>query len=146
MSETGEIMEFKSSVGYVISNTGRKLNQKLQQLFHDYDVTPEQWSLLMCLDEHDGITHKDLAQRADKDPANITRLVDQLERKELVRRAANPGDRRSQLLYVTDNGRKIARTLAPIEADFVKQMLTGISEEEILAFMAFMDKIIKNAE
>ncbi|OBZ12195.1 MarR family winged helix-turn-helix transcriptional regulator [Bacillus sp. FJAT-26390] len=139
-------MEFKQSVGYVISNTGRKLNHKLQQLFQEHDVTPEQWSLLMCLDEHDGITHKDLAHRTDKDPANITRLVDQLERKELVRRVANPGDRRSQLLYLTQNGRTNAHALAPIEANLVTQMLKDISEEEIQAFMSFMAKIKNNVE
>ncbi|WP_053374553.1 MarR family winged helix-turn-helix transcriptional regulator [Paenibacillus sp. FJAT-27812] len=139
-------MEFKQSVGYVISNTGRKLNHKLQQLFQEHDVTPEQWSLLMCLDEHDGITHKDLAHRTDKDPANITRLVDQLERKELVRRVANPGDRRSQLLYLTQNGRTNAHALAPIEAFLVTQMLKDISEEEIQAFMSFMAKIKNNVE
>lgn len=138
-------MEFKQSVGYVISNTGRRLNQRLQQLFHEHDITPEQWSLLMCLDEHDGITHKDLAQRTDKDPANITRLVDQLERKALVKRAANPNDRRSQLLYITDTGRTSAHELAPIEAHYVQQMLTDISDEEIQAFMGFMAKINKNA-
>nr|WP_191296997.1 MarR family transcriptional regulator [Paenibacillus sp. PL91] len=118
----------------------------MQQLFQEHDVTPEQWSLLMCLDEHDGITHKDLAQRTDKDPANITRLVDQLERKELVRRVANPGDRRSQLLYLTENGRTNAHALAPIEADFVTQMLANISKEEIQAFKSFMAKIKKNVE
>ncbi|MEV5026155.1 MarR family winged helix-turn-helix transcriptional regulator [Paenibacillus sp. LPE1-1-1.1] len=138
-------MEFKQSVGYVISNTGRRLNQRLQQLFHEHDITPEQWSLLMCLDEHDGITHKDLAQRTDKDPANITRLVDQLERKALVKRAANPNDRRSQLLYITETGRTSAHELAPIEANYVQQMLTDISDEEIQAFMGFMAKINKNA-
>lgn len=139
-------MEFKHSVGYVISNTGRRLNHRLQQLFQDYDVTPEQWSLLMCLEEHDGITHKDLARRTDKDPANITRLVDQLERKALVRRVANPNDRRSQLLYVTEEGKASAHALAPIEADFVSRMLADISEQEIEVFRSFMAKINKNAE
>lgn len=139
-------MEFKKSVGYVISNTGRRLNQRLQQLFQDHDVTPEQWSLLICLDGHDGITHKDLAQRTDKDPANITRLVDQLERKALVRRVANPSDRRSQLLYVTESGRTNAHTLAPIEASFVAHILTDVTEDEIEAFKRFMEKINKNAE
>ncbi|WP_141500510.1 MarR family winged helix-turn-helix transcriptional regulator [Paenibacillus luteus] len=139
-------MEFKQSVGYVISNTGRRLNHRLQQLFQDYDVTPEQWSLLMCLEEHDGITHKDLAQRTDKDPANITRLVDQLERKALVRRVSNPNDRRSQLLHVTEEGKTSAHALAPIEADFVSRMLADISEQEIEVFRSFMAKINKNAE
>ncbi|WP_424767204.1 MarR family winged helix-turn-helix transcriptional regulator [Paenibacillus sp. sgz302251] len=139
-------MQLKDSVGYLISNTGRRLNQRLQQLFQDHDVTPEQWSLLICLDEHDGITHKDLAQRTEKDPANITRLVDQLERKSLVRRAANPHDRRSQLIYVTDQGRSSARTLAPVERAFVEHIIKDITEDEIRAFKRFIAKINQNAE
>ncbi|CAM4010972.1 MarR family transcriptional regulator [Paenibacillus alkaliterrae] len=139
-------MELKDSVGYLISNTGRTLNQRLQQLFQDHDVTPEQWSVLICLEEKDGITHRDLSQRAEKDPANITRLVDQLERKALVRRAANPHDRRSQLLYISDQGRLSARSLAPVEAAFVEHILTGISEDEISAFKKFMGKINRNAK
>ncbi|OMF38679.1 hypothetical protein BK133_00260 [Paenibacillus sp. FSL H8-0548] len=139
-------MQFKQSVGYIISNTGRRLNQRLHQLFLEHDVTPEQWTLLMCLEDHNGITHKDLALRTDKDPANITRLVDQLERKALVRRVANPNDRRSQLLYLTDTGKLNAQLLAPIEADFVAQVLSDISEQEIEAFRSFMAKINKNSE
>lgn len=139
-------VKLNNSVGYVISNTGRRLSQRLQQLFQDHDVTTEQWSLLVCLDEQDGISHKDLAQRTEKDPANITRLLDQLERKALVRRAANPTDRRSQLLYITEGGRITARTLAPIEAAFVRHILTDITDDEIKAFQQFMAKINKNAE
>jgi DNA-binding MarR family transcriptional regulator len=140
------MMEFKQSVGYIISNTGRRLNQRLQQLFLEHDVTPEQWSLLMCLEEHNGITHKDLAMRTDKDPANITRLVDQLERKSLVSRVANPADRRSQLLFTTDKGKISAKILAPIEEEFVSKMLSNISVQEIEAFKSFMAKINTNSE
>jgi DNA-binding MarR family transcriptional regulator len=139
-------VEFKHSVGYMISNTGRKLNQSLQQLFHHSDVTPEQWSLLMTLDEKDGISHKELAQRSEKDPANITRLVDQLEKKGLVRRAAHPNDRRSLLLHLTDLGRSAAHTLAPIEAAYVRQIVSGISPEEVQLFMQFMNKVNRNIE
>ncbi|MCA0757488.1 MarR family transcriptional regulator [Paenibacillus sp. N4] len=138
-------MELNDSVGYLISNTGRRLNQRLGQLFQEYDITPEQWSVLVSLDEQDGISHKDLAQRTEKDPANITRLLDQLERKQLVRRAVNPNDRRSQLLYVSDQGRNMARTLAPIEAAFVNHLLTDVSEDEIDAFKRFIAKINRNA-
>lgn len=139
-------LEIKESVGYLISNTGRKLNYRLQQLFQEHDVTPEQWSLLAYLVEHDGITHKELALRIEKDPANITRLVDQLERKSLVNRIANPNDRRSQLLYLTNKGRASVDSLAPIEAAFIEQIINGLTEEEISAFKETIAKINKNTE
>lgn len=139
-------MDLKNSTGYLITNTGRKLSHCLQQLFHGHDVTPEQWSLLVCLDSEDGISHKDLAIRTEKDPANLTRLVDQLERKALVLRIANPADRRSLLLQVTDKGRAAAHALAPIEAAFVETILKDITPEEIEVFKIFMSKINKNTE
>lgn len=139
-------MDLKNSTGYLISNTGRKLSQCLQQLFHSHDVTPEQWTLLVCLDTEDGISHKDLAIRTEKDPANLTRLVDQLERKELVLRIANPADRRSLLLQVTEKGRVAAHALAPIEATLNENIVKGITTEEMEAFKIFMSKVNKNAD
>ncbi|MNZ72389.1 HTH-type transcriptional regulator MhqR [compost metagenome] len=139
-------MELNQSIGYLISNTGRKLNQVLQKLFHETDVTPEQWSLLLCLEQRDGISHKELARRTGKDPANITRLLDQLERKKHVRRSFNPSDRRSQLLYITESGKSLARELVPVEAAFVSTLLTGITDEEVERFRAFMTKVNQNAD
>ncbi|CAM3043530.1 MarR family transcriptional regulator [Paenibacillus sediminis] len=139
-------MKLKESVGYLISNTGRKLTQCLTQLTQDYNLTSEQFGLLLCLSEEDGISQKELSRRTEKDPANITRILDQLERKGFVNRVTNSEDRRSYHTYITKSGKEAVRQIEPIEAEFIRALLLDIPDHEASAFKAFMQKINKNIE
>jgi DNA-binding MarR family transcriptional regulator len=128
----------------MISNTGRKMSQYLTIRFQPYDVTPEQWSLLSRLAENDGISQKELAFQVDKDPTNVTRILDQLERKGLVSRTSNKEDRRSFLLFLTDQGKELDRKLAPIEDQAIREMLIGVSPADIETVRHVFTQINKN--
>ncbi|WP_127532865.1 MarR family winged helix-turn-helix transcriptional regulator [Paenibacillus kobensis] len=139
-------MKPEDSIGYLIVNTGRKMSHNLTQLFQSHHLTSEQWSLLLTLHNEDKISQKELADRTEKDPANVTRIVDQLERKGLVSRQPNPEDRRSYFMHITPAGRAAAVDLIPVENQFVADMLSGIPDTEIEAFRAFMGKLNRNIE
>jgi DNA-binding MarR family transcriptional regulator len=137
-------LPLSDSVGFMISNTGRKMSQYLTIRFQPYDVTPEQWSLLSRLAENDGISQKELAFQVDKDPTNVTRILDQLERKGLVSRTSNKEDRRSFLLFLTDQGKELDRKLAPIEDQAIREMLIGVSPADIETVRHVFTQINKN--
>jgi len=139
-------LKLDDSIGYLIVNTGRKLSLNLTQLFQSHRLTSEQWSLLVSLHNEDKISQKELADRTGKDPANITRMLDQLESKGLVSRQPNPEDRRSYLMHITASGREAAIDLIPVEQKFMKEMLADITEAEIEAFRAFIGKLNRNIE
>jgi len=119
------------SIGALISTTGRKLNQLLTLRFQPYDITSEQWSVLNKLSDADGISQRELSRRTEKDPTNVTRILDQLERKGWIRREANPEDRRSFLTFVTDSGKLLNEQLFPIEEQFIRDVLTSVTEAEL---------------
>ncbi|GFN32904.1 MarR family winged helix-turn-helix transcriptional regulator [Paenibacillus xylaniclasticus] len=139
-------MRPEESIGYLIVNTGRKLSSSLTQLFQSYQLTSEQWSLLLTLHHEDNISQKELADRTEKDPANVTRILDQLERKGFVTRQPNPEDRRSYLMHITPVGRKAAVDLIPVENRFMAEVLAGIPEAELEAFRTFIGKVNRNME
>jgi DNA-binding MarR family transcriptional regulator len=134
----------QDSIGFMINNTARKLNQQLTSRFHPFDITSEQWSVLNRLAKQDGITQKELSHRAVKDPTNLTRILDQLERKGWIRRVANQEDRRSFLTYVTDSGRALNAKLLPIEAQFIANISSGLSENEMDALKKTLSQINEN--
>jgi DNA-binding MarR family transcriptional regulator len=68
------------------------------------DVTPSQSALLRNLGE-DGSRPSDLAAHADVTRQAITKLVDELERLDLVRRDPDPDDGRGVIVRYTDRGR-----------------------------------------
>ena len=56
-------MNFKldDSLGFILSKVNTKLKNEFFQQLREYDVTPEQWAILCCLWEQEGITPKEIA-------------------------------------------------------------------------------------
>lgn len=69
-------------------------NRFAMSFFKAYNLTPEQVGVLRRLGEQEGISQKELSIRMVKDQTNIIRLLDKLEKKNLVRRGPNKEDRR----------------------------------------------------
>ncbi|WP_258168971.1 MarR family winged helix-turn-helix transcriptional regulator [Paenibacillus sp. AR247] len=110
--------DYEDLYGQFVSRTSRALNRYMALHLKDDDITPEQWTVIKRLSEQDGITQKDLAWIADKDQANLTKILDILERKHLVRRSRNEEDRRSFLIYITGGARRHSRGGAgPVQRD-----------------------------
>ncbi|WP_419880692.1 MarR family winged helix-turn-helix transcriptional regulator [Peribacillus sp. B-H-3] len=130
-----KILKEKEPVGMLISQTSRNLLRFLALQLKEYEVTPEQWSVLKSLEINDGVTQKELSQKTDKDQATLTRILDILERKLLIERRPNKEDRRSFLIHITEAGKKLKEHLYPfIEGLYGKQLLNGISEEDLTCF------------
>lgn len=138
-------MNIDHSLGFIINHAGRRLSQLLSLHFQPYDITTEQWTVLNRLAEQDGITQKDLAHRAEKDQTNITRILDQLQRKGLVERRPNSVDRRSFLTFITDKGKSLNQVLLPIESQVVNSAMDGLSKEDMERLRAALILITRNA-
>ncbi|GGA11047.1 MarR family transcriptional regulator [Paenibacillus marchantiophytorum] len=138
-------MQMESSFGFVLNHAGRRMTQLLNVSFQPYDITTEQWVVLSRLVEEDGITQKLLAIRAEKDQTNITRILDQLERKGLVERRANETDRRSFLTYITDQGRALNDILTPIERRAIASLLNQFSEEQVQLLRGMLAQVTNKA-
>lgn len=138
-------MRLDESIGFIINQTGRKISQVLNHRFLPYEVTTEQWSVLAHLCEESGISQKELAVRVSKDQTNVTRILDQLQRKGLIVRMANPEDRRSFLPSVTPEGRRAYEKIAPMEEQVMTQVTAGLDPEEVAKLKDLLRRIADNA-
>lgn len=133
------------SIGFLINQTGRKISQVLNHYFDPHEVTSEQWSALARLCEEEGISQKELAARVSKDQTNITRILDQLQRKGLIIRQTNPEDRRSFLLSVTPEGKRIYEKIAPLEEQVIAMAIEGLDSEDVNRLKELLRHIADNA-
>lgn len=139
-------MQIDQSLGYMINHAGRRLTLLLTLRYQPYDITTEQWSVMNRLYEQDGITQKELARRSEKDQTNITRILDQLERKGLAVRKANEADRRSFLTYITPKGRELNETLLPIEKEVIQSVLGGLDGEDVAQLARLLRHVTQAAD
>ncbi len=136
----------ENAVAYRIHHASRLLRYTLNQFMrsHDMDVSLEQWFILFRLYERPGQAQNELADKDLQDYPNITRLIDGLEKRGLVRREADPNDRRRSLIYLTDDGRQFMTSIFPAVLEERERLFAGISEAEIEMFVEVLDKIEQN--
>jgi DNA-binding MarR family transcriptional regulator len=142
----GAIMTFKldDSLGFVLNRTNIKLKNALIQSFKPYDVTPEQWGILKCLWEQEGITPKCIAELTFKDQPTTVRILDKLENKGLIFREVNLIDNRSYLIYLTARGKELKNILIPLAKERLDNALKGIDEQDVQKLFQLLNRIYEN--
>ena len=110
-------------------------------------LTMPQFALLHTISrESDEVILKDVAEKMRKDKSAIVRMVDQLEKKELVRRVVDQNDRRKNLLFITKKGERIVADFLEIELQLNQELQAGLSPEDLQAFYRTVSHLKHKAE
>ncbi|MFF2888741.1 MarR family winged helix-turn-helix transcriptional regulator [Paenibacillus sp. NPDC057967] len=133
------------SIGFIMGVTYRKLTALLQQRLKEYEVTPEQWSVLYTIVRSQGLIQKEIADRTHKDKPATTRILDHLEGKGFIYKQVGKQDRRSFLVYSTEKGRKVIEQTIPIEAGMTDIVKSVVSEAELAQVMDILLRIQAHA-
>jgi MarR family transcriptional regulator, transcriptional regulator for hemolysin len=118
---------------YMIEQTDRKSKAHSTQAFQQagIDITVEQWVLLKLIEQNPEISQNELAEKATKDAASITRMLDILQKKDFVQRLAAPDDRRKYLLALTAEGRALIDQHMDLVIGLRKKGVKGFSKQEL---------------
>ena len=106
-------------------------------------ITAQQYNVLRILrgagDE--GLPTLEIAERMIEQAPGITRLLDRLEAKGLVRRERCAHDRRQVLVWISDRGRTLLASLdAPLQK-LDKAVIGGVGERDLATLLRLLDKI-----
>lgn len=96
--------------------------------------------------EPDEVILKDVADKMVKDKSSVVRMVDQLEKKELLRRVVDQNDRRKNLLFITKKGERIITESLDIELQLNQELQTGLSPDDLQAFYRTISHLKQKAE
>jgi DNA-binding MarR family transcriptional regulator len=105
------------------------LNQSFAKAGHD--VTTEQWRILRCLQNRDGQRQQDLADVVHKDKTCITRIIDSMEKRDLVVRIPDRLDRRQKLIYLANKGKRLQEELMQIAQKTSLEIQQDIDAEHL---------------
>lgn len=127
------LFSLDDSLGYIINRTAMRLKLELHRAFktNGYDVTPEQWAILNRLWEQEGLSQVELADRTFKDKPNVTRMLDVLEKKNLIFRQRDQNDRRAFKVYLTEAGQQLKEKLIPLAATVLERGQKNLTIEDI---------------
>ncbi|MFH0780960.1 MAG: MarR family winged helix-turn-helix transcriptional regulator [Pseudomonadota bacterium] len=130
----------------LIAHTGQAMRNYADQRLKSFDLTVEQLQLLKELNIHAGRPQSVLGEVSRKSPANITRILDRLEKKKRIVRRQNPEDRRSSLVFLTEGGEKLRTEVVSLFEGLRYELGKGISEESQQVAMLVLKAITTNIE
>lgn len=137
---------FQDYISIKIHQTDLNLTKYIKSKLEDFNLAPEQNLVMMLLWEKDGLTQNQLAEKLNKDKTNIARMASSLEKKGFIKRAHPKEDRRSLMLYLTEDGKDLGEKVIPVAEDFNDVVTQGISNEEIQELERLLSKIDQNVQ
>lgn len=146
MAKLKEGFSIKESTGYLLLRSYNVMSESLQNQFDEYGVTVSQWPLLYILYQGKENTPAELAEYMKLNRSAITRLLDRLDKKQLIRRTTSTHDKRSVVINLTNKGKKIVPALAAISRETNNRFLKGLSKSEIQQFDEILRKIQANSD
>lgn len=135
---------FNETIEWLIYQARKLMKNKLQNELKVCGISTEQLSILNLIFTEIGHNQKQLAENSLKDGAAVTRILDVLEKKDLVRRENSPNDRREFLLYTTDKGNSVYNEAVKLVGSHTQEIDSIFSESEREQFKNLLNKLISN--
>lgn len=139
---------FNDSFGFIVVKTGRLIENRLKQNFDKefLNITPQQWSVLTYLWNEDGISQQKLADAFAKDKTSIARLLNNMEKNELIIRNNDKKDKRNKKVFLTHKSKQLRADSIKIAEKTLVEILEGVDHIDVKLSKRVLKRICKNLE
>ena len=125
--------------------TAAQLKKEAAEFFRPFGLTDVQFNVMMLLfhqsGAEEGLSQAQLSNMMLVNRANITSLIDRMERAKLVVRTSAPDDRRFNIVKLTADGKKLLAEVEPLYAKLVKKIMAALKETEQKRMIGTLEKI-----
>ena len=132
------------SFHYLLMAVQAMVHKELLSGLSDTPLSMGQPKVLDYLKEHDGLSQRDIAGGCHIEPPTLTALLSRMEKSGLIERRVQDNNRRTLYVYLTPEGRKYQRRVEEEFQKIEKDILEGLSTEEIDKLMDGLQHVYKN--
>jgi MarR family 2-MHQ and catechol resistance regulon transcriptional repressor len=125
--------------------TAARLRKRVAEFLRPYGLTDVQFNLLMILQHqsgsNSGLSQAQISTMMLVNRADITSLIDRMEKAGLVARTAHSNDRRFNIIKPTGKGEKL---FAKVESSYLEQVhksMSSLNESELKKLMTMLEKV-----
>ena len=144
------IMKDPGSLGnnalYLAGHITKIIHNQLTAAFaaHQIPLTVEQFSLLSTLWYNDGMNQQSLAFALNRDKTTIARMVQIMEKNDLLLKVADKSDLRNKLVYTTNKGKRLQEKAVSLAGELYVRALGGLDEKSLSSAVHILQSIHKN--
>ena len=134
-----------NGIGRILSRVKIAMHEALERELAPHDITAAQFVILMNLASGEVDSAAKLCKGVSYDPGAITRILDRLERKGLIRRARCGNDRRKVILELTAEGKAVYPKLVATYVGVLNRFLRGFTKADVRELEILLSRVLANA-
>jgi DNA-binding MarR family transcriptional regulator len=135
---------FDDFLPHLIARLAYQLNSDLIEKLRREGINVTRWRILAVLSMGDGITIKEIIDRAMVQQSALSRALMRMEKENFVRRVPRPDDARCVEVYLTDKGRALFNSLNIVVRRREQRLLEGFSAAQVSAVFALIRRLSRN--
>lgn len=136
----------EDSIGYLIKRSHVLIIRNIDTELAPFDLTSKQWIPLQVIGQGRGDTVATIAREAGIDGGAMTRMLDRLEAKGLVKRIRRTDDRRVVNIELTKTGKELVDHIPEAIYKVLNQLLSGFNKSEFTQLKNLLSRMIINGE
>ena len=142
-TETPEAPE-EMMLGVLLADVLRLLRQDFSARTRTMPLSPALHRLLLYVKQRPGSRQVELAEWLEVTPVTVGRMIDRLERQNLVRRESHPADRRATCIYIGEGATELLAKLTAKANDTRQRAIEGLSSVQIKELIAALQLMRSN--
>jgi len=131
-------------VGTLVGRIRKTMIQKMDAELAPLDLSAAQWLVILLVGKSATSSATGLCEVLAYDPGAMTRLLDRLEQKDILKRVRSPDDRRTIQLELTESGRALYPKIVSAMVDVNNSLLRGFSRDEVSQFESYLRRMLAN--
>ena len=139
---SGSDLELWQSIRTIYRTVLKRLNERLGKERNTFS----QYSVLLALSRNGPMQMNKLGEHMLVAPANVTGLVDRMEKKGYVRRRRDEKDRRLYIIEATEEGSRIFRRISSRFRQYAGSLGLSLTPEELGSALAALRKVMAELE
>lgn len=140
------IPDDEMTVGHLVGRARSALLTSLDCELEPFGLTGAQFAVLKYVADGTADTAADLCRTLHYDTGSMTRMLDRLEEKAVLRRERCTQDRRVVYLLITDTGNDLLPRLRQAAVRVLDRHLRGFSREECANLKQYLTRMIENGQ
>lgn len=137
-------IELETSLAYYLTKARQRLVERMDRALEPLGLTAQQIGVVLLLSRGYARTPFELSRKLTYDSGSMTRMLDRLEKKELIARTRSASDRRVIELALTARGEAAAAELPRLIATALNAQLEGFSADELAVLTGLLQRFIAN--
>jgi DNA-binding MarR family transcriptional regulator len=129
------------SPAFLLAQLGAHAASKFAERLSALDLAPPHAGILRFVSASGGTSQQGLANHLSILPSRLVILIDQLEERGMVERRADPADRRSHALHLTDKGMETLKAIGRLARDHQEALLVSLTADERDVLAALLRRV-----